>query len=77
MFDEAKELVEEKLEGKSEKKLAVIEQQQEIRYAKSLADRLKATPQIVWRRKGKVKYYEHAPKTEEECPFHFERVLPH
>jgi len=73
LLDEAIELAEARIEGKSEKEIVVIEQQQEIRFEKSVADKLLAIPYIVWRRKGTVKYYEHAPKTIEECPFQFKR----
>ena len=73
LLDDAIELAEARTEGKSEKELALIEQQQDIRFEKSLANLLMATPYIVWRRKGEFKYYEHAPKTIEECPFQFKR----
>lgn len=71
LFEEAIELAEAKLEGKSKEEVAVIELQQDLRFEKSLANLLMATPYIVWKRKDKVKYYEHAPRTVEECPFEF------
>jgi len=73
LFHEAIELAEAKLAGKSEKECAVIEQQQEIRFEKSLADKFLAIPYMIWRRKGKVKCYEYAPRTIEECPFQFRK----
>jgi hypothetical protein len=72
VFEEAIELAEARLSGKSEKELAVIEQLQEIKFEKSLASRLMAIPYMVWKRKGKVKYYKFAPKNMKECPFGFE-----
>ena len=74
LFSEAIELAEAKLAGKTEKEIAVIEQQQEIRFDNSLADQLMAIPYMVWRRKKITKYYEHAPKTVNECPFRYEPV---
>jgi hypothetical protein len=71
-FNEAIELAEARLEHKPKKELAVIEQQQEIKFEKSLENQLMAIPYIVWRRKNVIHYYQDAPKTEEECPFRFE-----
>lgn len=75
LLDEVNELEEAKLAGKSKKELAVIEQQQEIRFDKSLANKFLAIPYIVWRRKGKIKYYEYAPRTIEDCPFQFRKNI--
>jgi len=72
LFSEVMELTEAKRDSGTENELVVKEQQQEIRFEKSLANQLLTIPYIVWKRKNITKYYEHAPKTINECPFRYE-----
>ena len=47
----------------------MLRERHDREFEKSVESMLMATPYIVWRRKGVIRYYEHAPKTRSECPY--------